>query len=251
MYSSATQDCANKFAVARHVYGFPFTQPFPDVDRTAMPDHRRRQPRRLEVELPAGLQSGAAAEGHRARAAARVFVVDPRRTETAKVAGEHVFIRPGTDVFFYLAFLHELIATGGVDRARVERFMTGFDEVARLAAAVDAGAHRRGDAASRPRRCARMVAAYRTADGAALYCSTGVNMGGNGALAFWLQEVINAVSGNLDRARRHARRPRASSTSPRFGGEERHRCCAPTARASATSRRSTTPSRAASSPTRS
>ena len=46
MYASATQDCANKFAVARHVYGFPFTQPFPDLDRTAVPDHRRRQPGR-------------------------------------------------------------------------------------------------------------------------------------------------------------------------------------------------------------
>src|SRR5262245_45640321 len=34
MYSSATQDCANKFAVAREMYGFPFTQPFPDVART-------------------------------------------------------------------------------------------------------------------------------------------------------------------------------------------------------------------------
>jgi len=33
MFSSATQDCANKFAVARHVYGFPFTQPFPDLDK--------------------------------------------------------------------------------------------------------------------------------------------------------------------------------------------------------------------------
>jgi anaerobic selenocysteine-containing dehydrogenase len=34
LYSSATQDCANKFAVAQHVYGFCFTQPFPDLDRT-------------------------------------------------------------------------------------------------------------------------------------------------------------------------------------------------------------------------
>ena len=31
MYASATRDCANKFAVARHVYGFPFIQPFPDM----------------------------------------------------------------------------------------------------------------------------------------------------------------------------------------------------------------------------
>src|SRR5690606_39859517 len=36
--------------------------------------------------------------------------------------------------------------------------------------------------------------------GAALYCSTGVNMWRNGSLGYWLQEVINAVSGNLDRA---------------------------------------------------
>ena len=34
MFASATQDCANKFAVAHQVYGFPFTQPFPDLDNT-------------------------------------------------------------------------------------------------------------------------------------------------------------------------------------------------------------------------
>jgi anaerobic selenocysteine-containing dehydrogenase len=63
---------------------------------------------------------------------------------------------------------------------------------------MDAGADRRGHA--HPAATLRtMVDAYRTARGAALYSSTGVNMGGNGALAFWIQEVINAVSGNLDR----------------------------------------------------
>ncbi|MBK7408512.1 MAG: molybdopterin-dependent oxidoreductase [Saprospirales bacterium] len=34
MYASATQDCSNKFAVAEHLYGFPFTQPFPDLFHT-------------------------------------------------------------------------------------------------------------------------------------------------------------------------------------------------------------------------
>ena len=57
MYSSATQDCANKFAVARHVYGFPFTQPFPDVDRTQCLIIVGANPVDLEVELPAGLES--------------------------------------------------------------------------------------------------------------------------------------------------------------------------------------------------
>jgi anaerobic selenocysteine-containing dehydrogenase len=197
MYASATQDCANKFAVARHLYGFPFTQPFPDVDRTECLIVVGANPvvskwSFLQVSNPGKRLKEIGARG------GKVYFVDPRRTESAKVAGEHVFIRPGTDVFFYLSFLNELIAAGGVDRERVARHMTGFDAVAALAAAWPA---ERSEAVTRiPAATLReMVATYRNARGAALYCSTGVNMGGNGALAFWIQEVINAVSGNLDR----------------------------------------------------
>src|SRR5690606_34414774 len=120
-------------------------------------------------------------------------------TETARAAGQHVFIRPDTDVFFYLAFLHEVLARGAIDAAVVEAHTTGLDAVRALVAPWS------------PERCAevtgiepttlrQMVGCYVTADGAALYSSTGVNMGTNGALASWLQEVINAVTGNLDRA---------------------------------------------------
>lgn len=197
LYSSATQDCANKFAVAQHVYGFCFTQPFPDLDRTnclivvgANPAVSKWS--FLQVPAPIAALKQLEARG------ARLFVVDPRRTETAKTAGEHVFIRPGTDVWFYLAFLHELVRTGGVARARVAAHMRGLDEVLAL---VEAWPPERAAAVTQipAEKLREMVAAYRQADGAALYCSTGVNMGGNGSLAFWLQEVINAVSGNLDR----------------------------------------------------
>jgi formate dehydrogenase len=197
MYSSATQDCANKFAAARHVYGFPFTQPFPDVDHTECLIVVGANPviskwSFLQVANPAKRLKDIEARG------GKVYFVDPRRTESAKVAGEHVFIRPATDVFFYLAFLHELLASGGVVRERVERFMTGFDTIAQLAAPWTP---ERSERVTRvpAAKLREMVAAYRGARGAALYSSTGVNMGGNGALAFWIQEVINAVSGNLDR----------------------------------------------------
>jgi len=117
MYASATQDCANKFAAARHLYGFPFTQPFPDVDRTECLIVVGANPviskwSFLQVSNPARRLKDIVARG------GRLFFVDPRRTESAKVAGEHVFIRPGTDVFFYLSFLHELITSGGVATAR-------------------------------------------------------------------------------------------------------------------------------------
>ncbi len=197
MYSSATQDCANKFAAAREIYGFPFTQPFPDVDRTECLVIVGANPvvskwSFLQVANPAERLRAIAARG------GRVVVVDPRRTETAREASDHIFIRPDTDVFFYLAFAHELFRIGGLDRARVEEHTTGFDDVAEL---VEPWTPERAAevTAVPPDTLRELVAAYRDADGAALYSSTGVNMGTNGVLAFWLQEVINAVSGNLDR----------------------------------------------------
>jgi formate dehydrogenase len=197
MYASATQDCANKFAVARQVYGFPFTQPFPDVERTRCLIVVGANPvvskwSFLQVPNPIRHLRQITARG------GRVFVVDPRRTETARVTGEHVFIRPNTDVFFYLSFLNELVATGGIDRARLARHTHGFDAVEKLA--QDWPPERTAEVTRiAPETLREMVRCYRTAGGAALYSSTGVNMGTNGSLCFWLQEVINAASGNLDR----------------------------------------------------
>ncbi len=197
MYSSATQDCSNKFAVAQHVYGFPFTQPFPDIDRVKCLIIVGANPvvsKWSFLQVPNPSLHLRAIE----RRGGRLFVVDPRRTETAKAAGEHVFIRPGTDVFFYLAFLQELVARGGVDEARVRDHTTGWGEVRALV--LPWTPERAAEVTQIPAATLRaMVAAYAEADGAALYSSTGVNMGGNGGLAFWIQEVINCVSGNLDR----------------------------------------------------
>jgi len=197
MFSSATQDCANKFAVAHQLYGFPFTQPFPDLDHLECLIIVGANPAIskwsfLQVSNPIRRLKEIEARG------AKIYIVDPRRTETAKVAGEHVFIRPNTDVFFYLSFLHELLATSTVNRARIDRYMTGFEEVCRLAR--DWPPERTEEVTKIPADTLRaMVRAYAQADGAALYCSTGVNMGTNGSLAFWIQECINAISGNLDR----------------------------------------------------
>lgn len=197
MFASATQDCANKFAVAHQVYGFPFTQPFPDLDNIECLIIVGANPAIskwsfLQVSNPIRRLKEIEARG------TKIFIVDPRRTETAKVAGEHIFIRPNTDVFFYLSFLHELLRTTTIDRAHVDEYMTGFDELCAVAEAWPP--ERTAEVTQIPADVLReMVRAYRDADGAALYCSTGVNMGTNGSLAFWLQEAINAISGNLDR----------------------------------------------------
>lgn len=197
MYASATQDCSNKFAVANLVYGFPFTQPFPDLDRTECLFIVGANPviskwSFLQVPNPGRTLQDMQARG------AKVIVIDPRRTETAKVASEHHFIRPNTDAFFYLSFLNELERQGGVDRARAESQAEGIEEV--LALARPWTAERTEAVTTIPATTLReLVRTFRTARGAAMYSSTGVNMGSNGSLGFWLQECINLLSGNLDR----------------------------------------------------
>lgn len=197
LYASATQDCANKFAVADRMYGFPFTQPFPDIHHTECLIITGANPVMskwsfLQVPNPYVHLHEMQKRG------AKVIVVDPRVTETAKAASEHLFIRPNTDVFFFLAFLHELFAIGGVDRDRVGRFVKGIDAVEAL---VRPWTPERAEVVTKLPAAAlrRMVRTFSEADGAAMYASTGVNMGTQGSLSFWLQECINALSGNLDR----------------------------------------------------
>jgi anaerobic selenocysteine-containing dehydrogenase len=197
MFSSATQDCANKFAVARYVYGFPFTQTFPDLEHInclivvgANPAVSKWS--FLQVSNPVKRLKQLERRG------ARIFFVDPRKTESAKAAGEHVCIRPGTDVFFYLSFLREVLERGAVARERVDRFMKGLES---LWAVAEPWSPERTERVTKipAAKLRELVDVYLAADGAALYCSTGVNMGGRGSLAYWLQEVINAITGNLDR----------------------------------------------------
>ncbi len=197
LFSSATQDCANRFAMAREVYGFPFTQPVPDLAHTECMIVVGTNPvvskwTFLQVANPVKRLKEMKARG------ARLFFVDPRRTESAKAAGEHVFIRPNTDVFFFLSFLNEIFARGAVDRERTTRFMSGLDEIESF---VRGWTPERTEAVTKisAQTLREMVTAYVEADGATFISGTGIGMGTNGTLAVWLLECINAVTGNLDR----------------------------------------------------
>ena len=112
--------------------------------------------------------------------------------------GEHIFIRPGTDIFFYLSFLQEVVEQNGLAKDIIDQHLEGLQEVLALAKLWPSEKTAEVTGISKEQ-LSKMVSTFLSSDGAALYCSTGVNMGGNGALAYWIQEVINAVTGNLDR----------------------------------------------------
>jgi anaerobic selenocysteine-containing dehydrogenase len=197
LYHTGSQDCNNKFVVAERMYGCAQLQPFPDIDHTNFIIAIGSNPVISKMSFISMPHSGKRFKALVARGA-KVIWLNPRRTETARQVGEHHFIRPDTDVFFMLAFLHALIETGASNDQQIAASMTGWETVKTLVApwSPERVAAVTGIPAATLR---EWVKQYTQADGAALYSSTGVNQGSHGSLAFWLQEVINAVSGNLDR----------------------------------------------------
>ncbi len=197
LFQTGSQDCNNKFAAAERLYGFPFIQPFPDVDRTRCLIVIGSNPavsRASFMHLPDPIRRLRAIE----QRGGQVFLVNPRRTETARQLGTQVFIRPDTDVFFLLSFLHEVLQRGEIDLEHVRQHMRGFDTLGEIARrwTPDRTADVTGVSVEMLR---SMVDAFLGADGAAIFLSTGVNQGSHGTLAFWIQESINAITGNLDR----------------------------------------------------
>jgi formate dehydrogenase len=197
IYSSSTQDCANRFAAAKEMYGFPFFQPFVDLDHVECMLIVGTNPvvskwTFLQVAHPVKRMKQVLARG------GRIIVVDPRYTETAKVAGEHQYIKPNTDVFFFLSFLAEIFARNACDTATVQQHSTGLEELREVAAAWPAERTAPVTGIS-PEHLRELVSTFLEANGAAIVTGTGLGMGQDGTLAQWLAECINAVSGNLDR----------------------------------------------------
>ncbi len=128
----------------------------------------------------------------------KVVVVDPRRSETAIKADEHVAIRPGADAHFLAAIANTLFAEGLADASNVAAHCADLDRLPELFAPFDADTVSEicGLAAEDIRRIARELAAAPTA---AVYGRIGTCTQEFGTLSSWLVDVVNIVSGNLDR----------------------------------------------------
>jgi anaerobic selenocysteine-containing dehydrogenase len=67
------------------------------------------------------------------KAGAKLVVIDPVRTRTARLADWHIPIRPGTDAALALAMIHVIIKENLVDRDYIDQHTVGYDELAERA----------------------------------------------------------------------------------------------------------------------
>jgi anaerobic selenocysteine-containing dehydrogenase len=127
----------------------------------------------------------------------KLVVVDPRRTETAAIASEHLAILPGTDLWFLRALLGELQRLGPPRLAAYEGRLNGFDEAVKPlgAVSVEYAAERTGLKADDIRRIAQELYA---APKAAVYGRMGLSTQEHGTLCQWLVQVLLVYLGQLD-----------------------------------------------------
>jgi anaerobic selenocysteine-containing dehydrogenase len=196
-YSAATVDQMPKHVSCGLMFGRPDMIPVPDLDRTHYLMIVGANPWVSNGSLATAPDFRGRLQAIRQRGG-KVVVVDPRRTETAAGADEHVFIRPGSDAFFLLAMAQCLFEEGRVSLGELEPHVAGLDEVRDLARRFtpEAVAARTGIDAETTRRLAREIAG---APSACVYDRVGAHQQEFGTLASWASDVVNVITGNLDR----------------------------------------------------
>ncbi len=196
-FNSGTQDCANKFVASEAVFGTSLVHPIPDLEHTDLclvigENPRASQASFFSIPNVLGTMRRAAGRG------ARFVFLNPRRIETPDMGiGDTLQIRPDTDVWFLAALLHEIDALGGFHQPTLDRHGAHVDELRAFIAdyppdavesvtGVDADAIR------------ELAQAWVSTPRASVHASTGLNMGRQGTLAYWLVHMLSFVTGRLD-----------------------------------------------------
>jgi anaerobic selenocysteine-containing dehydrogenase len=194
-YGASSQDTNPRFATSYYLYGSSFVIPVPDVDRTAYLLCLGGNPLVSQGSFACAPNMRARLRGIRARGG-RVVVVDPRRSETAREADEHVAIRPGGDAAFLLAMVQVLVARGRVDRERLERVTTGWEAIERrLAAFTPERAARYAGVPAQT--IERLALEFADAPSATAYSRIGVCNSAFGTLGTYATDLLNLVAGRL------------------------------------------------------
>ena len=197
IFSASTLDQMPKHVACGYLYGNPLAFTVPDLDRTDYLVIIGGNPLVSNGSLATAADFVGKLKALRHRGG-RLVVLDPNRTRTAEIADRHLAPRPGTDGALLFAVVHVLFDEDLVDLDRLADHVTGVEAVRAAAAHFppeQVSAHC-GIEAEEIRTLAREIAA---APSAAVYGRMGTSTVEFGTVTSWLVDVVNILTGNLDR----------------------------------------------------
>jgi anaerobic selenocysteine-containing dehydrogenase len=198
LYGAGSQDVSPRFGASYHLYGSSLIVPIADIDRT---DYF------LCVGANPLVSNGSVMTAPDMRGRLRelqgrggtLVVVDPRRSETARVADLHVPIRPGGDAAFLLAMTAAVVRSGAADVAAIRAMTQGWDAIEPRLRALDLDAC--AQASGVPRETIETLARdFAAASSSVAYSRIGVCNARFGTLATYATDLLNLVAGRLGTA---------------------------------------------------
>ncbi len=196
-FSATSVDQLPHHFAALFMLGHQLLLPIPDIDHTDYWIIMGGNPLASNGSLMTAPDIAHRIQAIRARGG-KVITIDPRFTETAKVVDEHLFIVPGTDVLFLLAVIHTIFAENLAKPGRLADFTDGLEIIAELVKeySPEVVAEATKIPANKIRQIAREFA---QAQAAVCYGRMGLSTQAFGAVAQWLINVLNIITGNFDR----------------------------------------------------
>ncbi len=194
VFSASTLDQMPKQLASALMFGHWLSIAVPDVDRTDFLLVVGANPVASNGSMWTVPDAKGRLKALRARGG-RLVVVDPRRSETAELADQHLALRPGSDAFFLAALAATLFEEG---LSRPGPHLRGLEALRDFVAPFtpERVATACGLEATTLRQLARDLAA---APRAAVYARIGSCTQRFGSVSSWLVDALNAITGNLDR----------------------------------------------------
>ncbi|MBA6356987.1 MULTISPECIES: molybdopterin-dependent oxidoreductase [unclassified Colwellia] len=197
-FSSASTDQMPHHVAANFMFGAGMLIPVPDIDRTDFMLIIGGNP----VVSNGSMMTAPNVIGRMKaiqKRGGKIVVVDPRRTRTAKIADQHLFIRPEKDALLLLAMIHCVFTTNNVNLRHLADRVDGLDALENIANdySPESVAKHVGIPASDIRTLTNDMT---TADSAVCYSRMGASTQTFGGLCQWLTNVLNIITGNFDRA---------------------------------------------------
>lgn len=197
-YTATSVDQLPHHFAAWAMLGHPLLLPIPDIDRTEYFLVFGANPLASNGSLMTAPDIINRLEAIKKRGG-KIVLIDPRKTETARVTSEHHFIKPSSDVYFLLAIINTLFAENLVNLERLNDFTDGVETLREVSKdyAPEKVESLTGISAEEIK---RIAIEFATAKSAVCYGRMGVSIQKFGSLCQWLINSINILTGNLDRA---------------------------------------------------
>ena len=197
-FSPTSMDQLPHHFIGYYMFGHPLNIPIPDVDRTKHLIMIGANP----IASNGSIMSGCGpVERIRTiqQTGGKVILIDPRKNETAKYVDEHIYIRPGTDVYLLLAMLHLIQKNDWIDLKHLEGEVNGFSKLENITHDYTPQ-HVASITGITPEQIEKLTLEYVLEERAVLYGRMGMSTQEHGGLCHWLITVINILTGHCDKA---------------------------------------------------